>query len=106
MPQISFSWNGLPQYAARLLRGALDAVGRPCDVIGSRPTVAVEGMEHALAYTSLESGGLECRSRCGNSRVARAGLAHQFHKSRRIPAAKSKAQAPPARSRGKVTVRA
>ena len=45
---IAFSWNGLPQYAARLLRGALDDLGEACAIVGSKPTVPVEGMEHAL----------------------------------------------------------
>jgi glycosyltransferase involved in cell wall biosynthesis len=48
-PRIAFSWNGLPQYAARLIRAAIDAVGEPCAVIGSRPGVPVEGMEQVLA---------------------------------------------------------
>ena len=46
--QIVFSWHGLPQYAARLIRAAIDRLGRPCLVIGSRPTVPVEGMERIL----------------------------------------------------------
>lgn len=45
---VAFSWNGLPQYAARMLRAAVEALGRPCPVIGSRPAVPVEGMEDAL----------------------------------------------------------
>jgi glycosyltransferase involved in cell wall biosynthesis len=49
-PKVAFSWNGLPQYAARLLRGALDAIGDDCAVIGSPPTVPVEGMERALRH--------------------------------------------------------
>ncbi len=46
--QVAFSWNGLPQYAARLIRGALDRVGENCIVVGSRPSVPVLGMEEAL----------------------------------------------------------
>jgi hypothetical protein len=46
--KVAFSWNGLPQFAARLFRGRIDAVGEDCVVIGSRPTVPVEGMERAL----------------------------------------------------------
>lgn len=46
--RIAFSWNGLPQYAARLLRAAVDSLGADCVVIGSRPSVPVEGMEAAL----------------------------------------------------------
>jgi glycosyltransferase involved in cell wall biosynthesis len=48
MTNIAFSWSGLPQYAARLLRSALDLIGEDCAVIGSRPTVPVEGMERVL----------------------------------------------------------
>jgi glycosyltransferase involved in cell wall biosynthesis len=46
--QVAFSWNGLPQYAARLIRGALDRVGENCIVVGSKPSVPVLGMEEAL----------------------------------------------------------
>jgi glycosyltransferase involved in cell wall biosynthesis len=48
MTRIAFSWNSLPQYAARLLRGALDEIGGECLIIGSRPTVPMEGIERAL----------------------------------------------------------
>ncbi|SRR5579883_1770044 len=48
MTQIAFSWHGLPQYAARLLRAAVDCIGEKCDVIGSPPDVPVRGMEAAL----------------------------------------------------------
>ena len=48
MSRVAFSWNGLPQYAARLLKAALDAIPEPCAVVGSRPTVPVEGMERVL----------------------------------------------------------
>jgi glycosyltransferase involved in cell wall biosynthesis len=48
MTRIAFSWNGLPQFAARLLRGALDEIAGECPVIGSRPIVPIEGMERAL----------------------------------------------------------
>jgi glycosyltransferase involved in cell wall biosynthesis len=50
MPRIAFSWNGLPQYAARLLRGALESLDENCAVIGSKPSVPVEGMEKALQH--------------------------------------------------------
>ena len=46
--QIAFSWNGLPQFAARLIRGALDRVGENCIVVGSRPSVPILGMEETL----------------------------------------------------------
>ena len=48
MSQVAFSWNGLPQYAARLLAAAIAGLGRPCPVVGSRPTVPVRGIEEAL----------------------------------------------------------
>jgi glycosyltransferase involved in cell wall biosynthesis len=48
MPRIAFSWHGLPQFAARLIRGALDILGDDCVVVGSRPEVPVRGMEEAL----------------------------------------------------------
>ena len=48
MQSIAFSWNGLPQYGARVLRAAIDRLGQSCPVIGSRPSVPVEGMERTL----------------------------------------------------------
>ena len=45
---IAFSWNGLPQYAARLIRAAIDRIGEECIVIGSMPNVPVKGMEDVL----------------------------------------------------------
>jgi glycosyltransferase involved in cell wall biosynthesis len=45
---IAFSWQGLPQYAARQLRSALARLGQPCAVIGTRPSVPIQGMEAAL----------------------------------------------------------
>ena len=48
MTSIAFSWNGLPQYAARLIAAALREQGQPCPVVGSRPTVPVRGVEEAL----------------------------------------------------------
>src|SRR5258708_10034937 len=47
-PRVAFSWNGLPHYAARLIRAAIDRLGHECAVIGSRPTVPVKGMEDAV----------------------------------------------------------
>ena len=38
----------MPQYAARLLRAGIAALGQDCAVVGSRPDVPVEGMEAAL----------------------------------------------------------
>lgn len=45
---IAFSWNGLPQYAARLLQAAIDRLGPDCIVVGSKPTVPVGGVEEIL----------------------------------------------------------
>ncbi len=50
VPPIALSWYGLPQYAARALRAAIDRLGEECAVIGSRPAVPVEGMERALRH--------------------------------------------------------
>ena len=47
-PRIAFSWNGLPQYAARQIRAAIDQIGEPCIVVGSKPAIPVAGMESAL----------------------------------------------------------
>jgi len=44
----AFSWNGLPQYAARLIAAFMRRSGLDCPVIGSRPSVPVEGMERIL----------------------------------------------------------
>jgi glycosyltransferase involved in cell wall biosynthesis len=45
---IAFSWQGLPQYAARQLRPAIAQLGQACSVIGTRPEVPIQGMEDAL----------------------------------------------------------
>lgn len=45
---IAFSWQGLPQYAARQLRPAIAQLDQPCAVIGTRPAVPIQGMEEAL----------------------------------------------------------
>ncbi len=50
MNDLAFSWNGLPQYAARLLAAAGREFGRSFPVIGSRPAVPVGGMEEALGW--------------------------------------------------------
>lgn len=47
--RIAFSWNGLPQYAARLIRAAIEAMPEhDCNVIGTPPHVPIQGMEEAL----------------------------------------------------------
>jgi glycosyltransferase involved in cell wall biosynthesis len=45
---IVFSWQGLPQYAARQLRPAIAQLGQSCAVIGTHPAVPIQGMEAAL----------------------------------------------------------
>jgi len=50
MNDIAFSWNGLPQYAARLLAAVRQERGQPFPVIGSRPAVPVGGIEEALGW--------------------------------------------------------
>ena len=45
---IAFSWQGLPQYAARQLRPAITQLGKVCAVIGTQPAVPISGMEEAL----------------------------------------------------------
>lgn len=47
-PEIVLSWKGLPQYAARLMRAAIDRLDVDCAIVGSKPGVPVEGMEKAL----------------------------------------------------------
>lgn len=47
-PKLAFSWNGLPQYAARLIRRSIDVLGEPCVVVGSEPSVPISGVEMAL----------------------------------------------------------
>lgn len=48
MSQVAFSWNGLPQYAARLIAAAIRTHGSACTVVGSRPSVPVSGIEESL----------------------------------------------------------
>lgn len=46
--RIAIAWNGLPFYAARLIRAGIERVEAPVDVIGSKPSVPIEGMEDEL----------------------------------------------------------
>jgi glycosyltransferase involved in cell wall biosynthesis len=46
--KIAFSWNGLPQYAARLMKTTIDRLRENCTVIGSQPCLPVRGMEEVL----------------------------------------------------------
>lgn len=48
MNRIAVAWNGLPHYAARLLRAGIERVEEPVHVLGSRPSVPIEGMEEVL----------------------------------------------------------
>lgn len=48
MIPVAFSWNGLPQYAARQLAAASADLGQDCPVVGSRAQVPVRGVEGAL----------------------------------------------------------
>ncbi len=45
---VAFSWQGLPQYAARQLRAAIDRIPGGAAVVGTRPGVPIQGMEAAL----------------------------------------------------------
>jgi glycosyltransferase involved in cell wall biosynthesis len=45
---VAFSWQGLPQYAARQLRAAIDRIPGGAAVVGTRPGVPIQGMETAL----------------------------------------------------------
>lgn len=46
--RVAVAWNGLPYYAARLIRAGIDRVDVEVDVIGSKPSVPIEGMEEEL----------------------------------------------------------
>ena len=48
MNSVAFSWNGLPQYAARLLAAAFAENGQGSPVVGSRAQVPIQGVEAAL----------------------------------------------------------
>ena len=50
--QVAFSWYGLPQFGARLIRGALNRLDADCVVVGSRPSVPVRGMDEVLGHAS------------------------------------------------------
>lgn len=45
---IAFAWPGLPDYAARCIRAAIDRLAVPVTVVGTRPGVPIEGMERSL----------------------------------------------------------
>ncbi|WP_165498842.1 glycosyltransferase [Chlorobium sp. N1] len=52
------SWDGFPQYAARLVRAVIERIEVPCLVIGTHPNVPIDGMEDALgqAVTWVDGG--------------------------------------------------
>lgn len=50
-PRLAFSWSGLPQYAAWLMRAAIGAHGARCTVVGTRPGVPIDGMEEVLGQS-------------------------------------------------------
>jgi glycosyltransferase involved in cell wall biosynthesis len=45
---IAFAWSGLPDYAARCLRAVRERGFGQVHVVGTRPTVPIEGMERSL----------------------------------------------------------
>lgn len=45
---IAIAWNGLPFYAARLIRAGIEAYGGAVTVLGTPPGVPIRGMEEAL----------------------------------------------------------
>jgi hypothetical protein len=49
--KIAIAWNGLPFYGARIIRAGIEKLGEPVYVIGSKPTVPIEGMEQALGQS-------------------------------------------------------
>lgn len=46
--KIAIAWNELPFYASCIIRAAIEKLGEPVYIIGSKPTVPIEGMEQAL----------------------------------------------------------
>jgi glycosyltransferase involved in cell wall biosynthesis len=45
---VAFSWNGLPQYAARLIKASIGEIPYKVNVVGSLPNVPIKGMDEAL----------------------------------------------------------
>jgi glycosyltransferase involved in cell wall biosynthesis len=52
-PQIAIAWNGLPFYAACLIKAGIERLGETVTVIGSYPLVPIIGMEDALGQKIL-----------------------------------------------------
>lgn len=49
--RIAFGWSGLPDYAARCIRTVIERYPGQVDVIGTRPTIPIKGMETSLGQT-------------------------------------------------------
>jgi len=49
--RVAIAWSGLPFYAARLIRAGVERIDVPVDVIGSTPSMPVEGMEEELGQS-------------------------------------------------------
>lgn len=45
---IAFSWDGLAQYSAKLIKSGVDRLNEPCVVVASKPFVPIQGMENIL----------------------------------------------------------
>src|SRR5437868_4569341 len=45
---ITIGWHGLPAYAARLIQAGRESLPEKIEVIASRPSVPIEGMETIL----------------------------------------------------------
>lgn len=45
---VAFAWPGLPDYAARCVRAAIERLDVPVTVVATRPEVPIEGMERSL----------------------------------------------------------
>ncbi|MBD2171705.1 glycosyltransferase family 4 protein [Anabaena cylindrica] len=50
-PLVAIAWSGLPIYAANSIKKAIDKFNKKVIVIGSHPSVPVEGMEHIIGQT-------------------------------------------------------
>ena len=46
--KIAFSWNELPVYGARLLRAGIRELGLPVEIVATRPTIPILGMDEIV----------------------------------------------------------
>ena len=46
--KIAFSWNELPVYGARLLRAGIQELGLPVEIVATRPTIPILGMDEIV----------------------------------------------------------